>query len=246
MDSLKFRLNGNQLKLIAVISMLVDHAAFVFYNKYFMYTSMRELVYYGIRGFGRIAFPIYAFLLAEGFCHTRNLRNYAIRLLICALISEIPYNYMVSGNFLYAEMQNIFWTLLLGLLMMKCLKEAVIRYPGTTGKQLQLVVIVAFCTIAWMFKVDYDYRGIMLIGLLCWFYGDLPQMCMAALIWMLVTMGSLNVFSLLQAVGYAASSFLIYHYDGTRGIWNGKAFFYAFYPVHLIILDIIKTLWWFF
>ena len=239
MNSLKVRLNGNQLKLIAVVSMLVDHVAFSFIgNGSYLYWVMRAL--------GRIAFPIYAFLLVEGFCHTRNLQKYAVRLLICAVISEIPYNYMISGNFLYAGMQNIFWTLLLGLLMMQCQKQAVIRCPGTVGKQLQLVVIVMFCAIAWMFKVDYDFRGIMLIGLLCWFYGDLTQMCIVGLIWMVVTMGSLNMVGLLLTAGYAAAFFLIRHYDGTRGAWNGKAFFYAFYPVHLLILDVMKTLSWVF
>lgn len=237
----ELKLNGNQLKLIAVISMLVDHIAFIMYAKVLSGSLVGENIYWGMRGLGRIAFPIYAFLLVEGFCHTRNWKKYAVRLLSCAVISEIPYNYMISGNFLFSGAQNIFWTLLLGVLMMKCLQLAVVRYPGAMGKQLQLVIIVICCALAWILKLDYDYRGIMLIGLFCWFYGDLKQQCITGFMWMIITCG----IKLWVIAGYGAAFLLIYCYNGARGKWNGKAFFYAFYPVHLSILDFISTVFWF-
>ncbi len=238
----ELKLNGNQLKLIAVISMLVDHVAFILYHSYFMYSPVRENVFWGLRGVGRIAFPIYAFFLVEGFCHTRSWKKYAGRLLICGVISEIPYNYMVSGNFLFSGAQNIFWTLFLGLLMMKGLQMVMIRYPGMTGRQLQLAIIVICCAVAWVFRMDYDYRGIMLIGLFCWFYGDMKQQSVVGVIWMVLTAGIAGSSGALTALGYGVAFFLIQCYNGSRGTWNGKVFFYGFYPVHLIILDVISTI----
>lgn len=226
------RLNGNQLKLIAVISMLADHCAVAF-------LETGSNLYWIMRGMGRIAFPIYAFLLVEGFFHTRDLKKYARRLLVLAILSEIPFNYLVSGHLVNLRCQNIFWTLLLGLLMMNLQKLAQIHYPGTTGRQIQLLLIVLFCALAWMCKVDYDYRGIMLIGLIFWFYGDLRQQAVFGCLWMVLTQGNLH---LLLTVGYGIAFLLICCYNGMRGKWNGKAFFYAFYPVHLTVLGVLKML----
>ena len=231
-NHLNVRLNGNQLKLIAVISMLADHCAVAF-------VETGSSLYWIMRGMGRIAFPIYAFLLAEGFFHTRDLKKYARRLLVLAILSEIPFNYLVSGHLTAFRCQNIFWTLLLGLLMMNLQKLAQIHYPGMTGRQIQLLLIVLFCALAWICKVDYDYRGIMLIGLIFWFYGDLRQQAVFGCLWMVLTQGNLH---LSLTIGYGIAFLLICCYNGMRGKWNGKAFFYAFYPVHLTVLGVLKAL----
>ncbi|MGN0158838.1 MAG: TraX family protein [Brotaphodocola sp.] len=229
---LNFRLNGNQLKLIAVISMLVDHMAIVL-------VGWDQPAYLPLRAFGRIAFPIYAFLLTEGFCHTGNLRKYMIRLLIFAVISEIPYDYLAFGNLMDVHGQNVFWTLLLGLLMMRSFQIVSMRFPGAVGRQVQLMLLVVYCAAAWILKVDYDYRGIMLIGLFFWFYGERDRQAAFACVWMVLTASTSGW---MMALGYGTAGLLLRHYDSTRGTWNGKVFFYAFYPVHLIILDVIKTL----
>lgn len=230
------RLNGNQLKLIAVITMLIDHAAVAFWT-----TS--NSFYWFMRGIGRIAFPIYAFLLVEGFYHTRSLKKYAMRLLVLAVISEIPFDYLAYGRLMDFQGQNVFWTLLLGLLMLRCQQLLWTRCSDAAGRQMQLFTMVLCCGIAWLFRTDYDYRGILLIGLFGWFYGELNRQVVFGLIWMTLTLGLMR---LPLIVGYAAAFFLIQHYDGTRGAWNVKAFFYAFYPVHLIILDVLKILLWVF
>ena len=102
---LRHGLNGNQLKLIAVISMLCDHAAIRLLTYGLipaLHVAGKDTVaerwnqtFWILRSVGRMAFPIYVFLLTEGFCHTRNRRRYALRLGVFALISEIPFDLLV-------------------------------------------------------------------------------------------------------------------------------------------------------
>ena len=120
----KFKiLSGSTLKLIAVISMLIDHIALVlgpeleFLTASLLTVGGRDITcYYIMRRIGRLAFPIFCFLITEGFAHTRNPKRYALRLLIFALLSEVPYNLMVGQTLFYTARQNIYFTLLLGLL----------------------------------------------------------------------------------------------------------------------------------
>ncbi len=147
-------LDGSQLKLIAVLTMLADHIAFLLLGRGYIpalaaelrrltgagttqaaYTTLRAsydswlLAYRVMRSIGRIAFPIYAFLLVEGFFHTRNWRRYTVRLAVFALLSEIPFNLMTASHMVSPVAQNVFFTLLLGLLMMKAMDTAG-QWPG--------------------------------------------------------------------------------------------------------------------
>ena len=115
-------LSGSGLKLIAIITMLIDHTAAVLLSIY--PPAMTPLFYIGGRGYsayricrdiGRIAFPIFCFLLIEGFLHTRNRWRYGRNLFLFALISEIPWNFMFADTWTYAK-QNVFFTLFLGYL----------------------------------------------------------------------------------------------------------------------------------
>ncbi len=99
-------INSFQLKWIAVITMIIDHTGAVLFpdNMVFRYI-------------GRIAFPIFCFLLVEGFFHTRDVRKYMLRLGLFALISEIPYDLAFRDTVLEFEHQNVFFALLLGVVM---------------------------------------------------------------------------------------------------------------------------------
>ena len=101
----RFSLDGSALKLIAVITMLVDHVGAGLFP---------EIIW--MRMVGRLAFPIFAFLLCEGFAHTRDIRRYAVRLGAFALISEVPFNLLHSYRLFDLNAQNVFFTLLIGLL----------------------------------------------------------------------------------------------------------------------------------
>ena len=109
----RFGLSSLQLKLIAVVSMVIDHIV-----KYLplKWSAGTRPLYWVLLVIGRLAFPIFAFLIAEGAVKTRNIRLYLLRLGIFALISEVPYDLMSQRHFPYWGHQNVFLTLFLGLL----------------------------------------------------------------------------------------------------------------------------------
>lgn len=190
--------NGNQLKLIAVVSMLVDHMAYLFIGVGMLTPALQAgeevpalfLLYRVLRAIGRMAFPVFCFLLVEGFLHTKSRRRYAIRLGIFSLISEIPFDLLTSGTRLFVDWssQNVMITLFLGLLMMEVLERLDIRKKNILDQgrnyssgifqlelMAQLFVIFFFCVAAWIVRCDYDYTGIMLIAIFYWFRWDRKQ-----------------------------------------------------------------------
>lgn len=233
-------LNGNQLKLIAVITMLLDHIGHLWvgggmlgYSASAAATDMFWMnVYVILRMIGRVAFPIYAFLLVEGFLHTRDWKRYAMRLGVFAVISEVPFDLFSSGSPVDWSSQNVFFTLLLGLLMLQVLEVVRSRFAGWSGTLLQLAVIVTFCEVAWAARTDYYYIGIILIALCGALRQNMRKLCLLGFAWMALQ-------GLLFFPGYAAAFLILYRYNGQRGAAGGKYFFYLFYPVHLLLLYLI-------
>lgn len=257
---MRIRLNGNQLKLIAVVSMIIDHIAYLFIGEGMLAPAMQAgkelpaflMLYRVMRVIGRIAFPIFCFLLVEGFLHTKSRQRYAIRLGLFALISEIPFDLFISGNrfFVNWEFQNVMITLLLGLIMLELLERLDIRkknaldqgrshISGAFQPELlaQLFVIFLFCAIAWIVRCDYGYTGIMLIAIFYWFRWDRKQMCIMGFLWMAV-LNQIPVYLPTLALSFV----LIFLYNGTRGRGKSKYAGYFFYPVHMAALALIYGL----
>ena len=119
----KFGISGSTLKLIAIVSMLIDHTAATVIRALLISASpdwqpgLRTL-YSVSRDIGRLAFPIFCFLLVEGFLHTRNPKKYAGRLFLFALISEIPFDLALQSGWFDPGKQNVYFTLLIGLLVL--------------------------------------------------------------------------------------------------------------------------------
>lgn len=114
-------LSGSALKIIAIVTMLIDHIAatvIIRILKFGGYNDGLYQLYRVMRNIGRIAFPIFCFLLVEGFMHTRDREKYALRLGCFAAVSEIPFDLAFNGKVLEVGYQNVFFTLLLGLLTM--------------------------------------------------------------------------------------------------------------------------------
>lgn len=245
----RFGLNGNRLKQIALITMLIDHTGYLLVSSWtvsFPRASQAYLylyyLYFIMRTIGRIAFPIYAFMVVEGFYHTRNWRKYARNMAVLFLVSEIPFDLVTSGTWFALSYQNIYVTLLLGLLMMKTIETAKKKVPERVYLPVTFGIAAAFSLAAWLFKSDYYYGGVILIFLLYWFREDRRKACLLGGIWMFfyecmdfIPMG----------IGVAASFLLLYFYDGTRrpSRWKyGKYGYYAFYPIHLALLYILYRL----
>ena len=257
---MRIGLNGNQLKLIAVISMLVDHMAYLFIGVGILTPALQAgeelpalfLLYRVLRAIGRTAFPVFCFLLVEGFLHTKSRQRYAIRLGLFALISEIPFDLLTSGTRLFVDWssQNVMITLFLGLLMMEVLERLDIRKKNTLDQwrnyssgifqlelMAQLFVIFFFCAAAWIVRSDYDYTGIMLIAIFYWFRWDRKQMCIMGFLWMAV-LNQIPVYLPTLALSFV----LIFLYNGTRGSGKSKYAGYFFYPVHMAALALIYGL----
>ena len=193
-------------------------------------------IYMAMRIIGRFAFPIYCFLLVEGFQKTHNVKKYLGRMFLFALISEVPFDLAFSGKAWYPAYQNVFFTLLLGLLVIAGLHLVEQHFAGTTvGKTilrvgLNAVIILTGCVLALVLKTDYDFKGILAITVLYLFRNRKKAQMWAGVIIFLL-MDSLEMFA-------ALSFILIWFYNGTRGRQN-KYFFYFFYPAHLLLLWLV-------
>lgn len=217
-------LSGSALKALAIFAMLVDHSAICFkplLNQYlFTAFQIRFTPYILLRGFGRIAFPIFCFLLTEGFRHTRSKQRYALNLLLFAILSELPYNLFNTGSLQYAN-QNVFFTLLLGFLGIWMLS----RFREMPLRSALAVIGLGVC--ANLLKADYGWDGYLLILLL----------------YALCEHPVLQLFAGITLLSWPAGVALAFPplnlYNGQRGFVKGrfaKYFFYVFYPVHLCIL----------
>lgn len=210
------RLTVFHLKILAMISMSVDHVgALLFPDAWYL------------RCVGRLAFPIFCFVLVEGCHHTGNLRRYMGRMGIFAVVSEIPYNLAFGHSLWMPEKQNVFFTLLIGLVMLWVLQQ-----ERDTVTRIGVVVLAMWA--AEFLRADYGFRGILLIVIFQMTRGQ------AAL---RTGLGGAWNFLWQSRVQYAGAAAMvpIALYGGERGR-KMKYFFYLFYPVHLLILYAL-SLW---
>ena len=211
------------LKWIAVITMLVDHFAIAVYWQ----LDMRVYEIYRLQRYiGRIAFPIYCFLLVEGFFHTRNVRRYIGRCFVFALLSEIPFDMAIYGTIWHPQGQNVYFTLTLGLCALAVLR----KLCGNDVLHIfaRLVCIGGFACLAQLLEVDYHWKGVLFI-VMFYYCRSLPN-------WVRNVVG-------VAAFAYETTAPLafipIQLYNGKRGR-QIKYLFYAIYPVHLLIYGMIR------
>ena len=239
MKKIKF-INSNSLKIIAMILMLIDHlwATIIPGNQW-------------MTNIGRLAFPIFAFLIVEGFTHTSDFKKYVKRLFIFGLISEIPFNLIYTGSFIFPFHQNVIFTLLLGLL---CINE--IDKIKNNRKSKNIIIgtlkILGLLLIGTVGFVDYGITGILTIIVFYIFrnfkFAWLGQLISLILLYIVFFKGQsviINVFGFeyflpLQGLGVLAL-IPIWLYNGEKGKKNKllQYSFYAFYPVHMLCIYMI-------
>ena len=214
-------LSGSSLKIIAVLSMVIDHCAYYLLEH-------GTVLYEAMRCVGRIAFPVFAFLIAEGFSHTRNKRSYFVQLLGFAFFSEIPW-FLLNGA---DGTHNVMFTLALGVVALTLLDRC------CEHKVLSFMAVCLVAVLAYYMGTDYDWRGILMIAI---FYITQPQAGnlqdrMIQILFILPLMIDYGT------IGAIFASVVILSYNGNRGFITGKAWkyaFYAFYPVHLILICLL-------
>ena len=194
------QLSGSALKIIAILSMVIDHCAY-----YLLEHS--TVLYEAMRCVGLIAFPVFAFLITEGFSHTQNRKRYFLQLLAFAILSEIPW-----------------------YLLNRCCEH----------KTLSFMAVALVAVLAYYMGTDYDWRGILMIAI---FYMTQPQAdnLQGRMIQILFTFPLMIHYGIIGAI---FASVVILSYNGDRGFIRGKAWkyiFYAFYPVHLLLIYMLIT-----
>lgn len=112
---------------------------------------------------GRMAFPIFAFMAVEGFFHTHDLRRYLLRLLIWALLSEIPFNLMYGGSIFYPYHQNVLWTFLLSLLILSLIEKCRVRFKPIPAVLMSATLAAAGYLIGYFAMVDYYGVGVLTV-----------------------------------------------------------------------------------
>lgn len=214
-------ISGGVLKIIAIFTMAIDHTAAVFYQS----GLFSEQVYNIMRCIGRIAFPIFCFLLVEGFLHTRNRKNYLIRLTIFAFISEIPFDLAFSNKMFDFYSQNVFFTLAIGF--------AALMFIEKFKNQEEIAVIGAGFAflLANLLKTDYSGSGIILIILFYLSRRKFLRIGASLFLFAQVLIGYIEIYALVALVPIGL-------YNGKRG-FSLKYIFYIFYPAHLLLLYFI-------
>ena len=224
-------ITGSTLKLIAVVTMFIDHIGAVILERMLSDNGMLLYRMYLLTRFiGRIAFPIFCFLLVEGFIYTSSRRKYALRLFAFAIISEIPFDLATRGTLTNFNSQNVYFTLFIGLLVMCGLEAAKNRFEHAGQRTLYgayVALAVAGCALAYVLKTDYSWCGVLAIVIM-YYYKEEKQKSMFYGTIILIIQSVMEAFALINII-------FIRKYNGERGL-SLKYVFYLFYPMHLLIL----------
>lgn len=209
--------------------MLIDHIGVIFFPE--------ELLF---RTIGRLAFPLFGWMISIGYLHTHNVINYLKRLFIFALALQIPY----TAYFRCLDL-NIFFTLFLGLL-------SIYIFDKEENKQKGCLFVLLLAIVGQFINTDYGIYGILTIFFFYIFQNSFQKLWVSQTILnCLYVMGYFLLFTFsgvrtplmvfLQPVSVLAVVFIMF-YNGQRGI-KAKYLFYIFYPVHLIVLYGIQKYW---
>lgn len=229
-------LDGGVLKGIAAALMLTDHVGSIL---------LPEVPV--LRCVGRLAFPIFAFFIAEGYAHTRDFGRYFRRLAILAVVSEIPFN-LENGAVFDLTRQNVLFTFCLALLTLRGL-EALGRERGFGRWAGCGLVLAAGFAAGELLRTDYGGWGVVTVALL-----HLCRDGRYAKLWLLLAMAAVNGLGMgsltmpvfggempIQIFAVAALP-MIWLYNGQAGPKGLRRAFYVFYPAHLLVLEGIRTL----
>lgn len=236
---MKKGLNSNQIKLIAIVAMTVDHLTWTFFPglQHVWYVLALHVV-------GRLTAPIMWFFIAEGYHYTRSVKKYLLRLFLFALISHFAYDFAFGIPFLplstgVFNQTSVMWSLAWAVALLAIFDRGTIPAWGKVALAL-LICVIAFpsdwSSIAVMAPVFlYDRRG------------DLRRQAWTIALWSLVYAAVFfifidHVYGVLQLCTVLSVPILA-RYNGQRGEWKGmKWLFYLYYPAHLAVIGVLRVL----
>lgn len=255
-------LSGNTLKIIAVFAMVIDHICKILLQwllsnywgpmisqgqlTFEQFQQIDSFIRFDLQSVGTIAFPLFCYLLSEGFRYTKNRKRYIGSMFLFALISEIPFDIgffaeyaQKAGTFpCYLKYQNVFFTLFLGLLTLtgfeKLSAKSEKRIEKVKSAVLQVVCVVVFSLLAELIHCDYGMQGILFITA---FYIGRKHRLFQILLFLLAYVGTTGDQLTLPIL---LACLLLLLYNGKRGRLHFKYFFYIFYPTHILILYLIQ------
>jgi hypothetical protein len=218
-----------QLKLIAACAMLIDHTAHVFFP---------AAIY--MRCIGRIAFPIFAFMIAEGYIKTKSVGWYLFRLLIFSLLAQVPYSLML-GNYDSIQL-NVIFTLMLGLASIFSIENG--------NRFIAFIAPLAFALIAEFTGMDHGAFGVLMV--IAFFYtrnSDSEKYTVVSILILLFSSSymlryGINNYAWIIILFYFLPLPIIHLYNGAKGVSNSftRWFFYVFYPAHMLLLVILNKI----
>lgn len=243
-NKLKLETTSFSLHIMAMIFMLCDHLWGTIISGNDWLTCV-----------GRLTFPIYAFMIVEGYFHTKNLKKYVTRLLLFAVISEIPFNLAMGSRLFYPIHQNVLWSFLISIGLIHWNEKVKDKH---IIKRI-LIGILSICIgyiVGLITFVDFYHAGILMV-LVFYFFRQRKWWCYVGqliCLWYInfemlggfgYEINILNQTYFLSRQGFAILALIpIWLYQGKQGYHSKwlQLFYYAFYPLHLLILGLLKFL----
>lgn len=238
MDILKKNgLNSNQIKLIAIIAMTIDHITWM------LYPGCQKIWWViGLHAIGRLTAPIMWFFIAEGYHYTKNVKKYILRLFVFAIISHFAYDFAGGIPFIpngFFNMTSVMWSLAWSVVLM------VIYTTKQLPKWAKIVLIILICLIT--FPSDWSTIAAMCPVYLYLNRNDFKKQSVALIIWTAIYAIVYfifidKVYGILQMCTLLSLP-ILKQYNGERGQWKGmKWLFYVYYPLHLFVIGIIGVM----
>lgn len=223
-------MNRNALKIIAVASMLIDHIGLQFFP---------DAIW--LRIIGRIAFPIFAFFIAQGMFYTRSRKKYILNMLWIGLVSQVPYAFLSSRMYNL----NIMFSFIIAALIIVLIEE--LKKKQNVGYFILLGMIFVVAELLSVFSIlSYGILGVLLV--LCFYFIKSKGWSFAVAVILIVLMTVKDVLrssfafeNIIQIFGLLSLTILLL-YNGGKGKANLKYMFYIFYPAHLAIILLIVLL----
>lgn len=237
-----------------MILMLIDHIAATFFPGQIW-----------LRYIGRLAFPLFAFLVVEGFVHTRHFPRYWLRLVALAIVTDLPFQLMINQSFQYVPFQNVIWTFVIGLASIYLIDQGKVWWSRQIWHTLVPLIVLASLLLADWLKTDYHSLGVIMLLGFYFFRGDsLPKRC-GQLSFMILANVIFPNLETISKIGYQNLSLywdyygfqlvspqvfallalpIIWSYKGQQGYHSkfNQLFNYLFYPLHMLIIGLLATL----